>query len=116
MGIYFVLFILITNVFQLAVLALLSGIFGGMLSLAVNAIFAETVPNELRGRAYSATNSYVQIIAVVATSASGIIADTIGIVETIFMAGGIIVLFITLMTVSSSFFAFAQQLNNMDIS
>ena len=107
-GIYFTMFPIITTMTLFASLACLSGFFNGIFSLAINAIFAETVPNEIRGRAYSATNSYVQVLAVLATTASGFVAEYFGIMETIFYAGIFIVVLALLMTILTKFFKFAK--------
>lgn len=107
-GLYFTIFPLINIFWILGALALISGIFNGIFSLAINAIFAETVPNEIRGRAYSATNSYVQVLSVICVLASGYVAESIGILETIFIAGVSIVFFSIIMTVATKFFLFAS--------
>lgn len=111
-GLYFTMFPIINTMTLFAALALLSGFFNGIFSLAINAIFAETVPNEIRGRAYSATNSYVQVLAVLATTASGYAAEFFGIMETIFYAGIFIVVLALLMTILTKFFRFAKVVPN----
>ena len=63
------------------------GFFNGMFSLAINALFAENVPNEIRGRAYSATNAYIQVLSVACLALSGLTADSIGLVITITGSG-----------------------------
>ena len=107
-GVYFTMFPIINTMTLFASLALLSGFFNGIFSLAINAIYAETVPNEIRGRAYSATNSYIQVLAVIATTASGYAAEYFGIMETIFYAGIFIVILAVIMTFLTKFFRFAK--------
>ncbi len=107
-GAYYLFYIFNPTIIQLWVLSLFLGIFNGMASLAVNAIFAEVVPNKIRARAYSATNAFLQAITVVFTALSGIIADNIGILETIVASGAFIVIFVCLFTVRTRFLYFAK--------
>ena len=77
-------------------------------SLAVNAIFAETVPNNIRGRAYSAVNAYIQIFSVVSMSLSGITAETFGIVFTIVGVGICLIMGTFLFAVFTNYFEFTS--------
>ena len=92
----------------LAMWAIILGIFSGMSSLAVNAIFAETVPNNIRGRAYSAVNAYIQIFSVLSMSLSGITAESIGIVYTIVGAGACLIMGTYLFAVFTNYFEFTS--------
>jgi MFS family permease len=93
---------------MLAIWAVILGIFSGMSSLAVNAIFAETVPNNIRGRAYSAVNAYLQIFSVLSMSLSGITAETFGVVYTIVGAGIFLIMITFLFAVFTNYFEFTS--------
>lgn len=105
-GVYCVIFIFEPSVLQLLIISLFLGIASGMMSLAVNAIFAETVPNEIRGRAYSATNAYLQVFSMISISGSGWLADKIGIVDTMTYAGIGIMILVVIFTLATGFFKF----------
>ncbi|MHA1911338.1 MAG: MFS transporter [Candidatus Kariarchaeaceae archaeon] len=92
----------------LAMWAIVLGLFSGMSSLAVNAIFAETVPNNIRGRAYSAVNAYIQIFSVISMSLSGITAESIGIVYTVVGAGACLIMGTYLFAVFTNYFEFTS--------
>lgn len=92
----------------LAALCVAMGIWNGMSSLAINAIFAESVPNEIRGRAYSAANAYVQTFAVLATALSGLAADIFGVVEAIVGASVFLILALSALALSTGFFKYAS--------
>jgi MFS family permease len=83
---------------QLAILTIFFGFFNGMMNLSINAIFAEAVPNEIRGRAYSATNAYLQIFTALFTGLSGVTASIFGLVNTFV---GVSLIFITFVLVFS---------------
>ncbi len=85
-GYYFVFFFK-PGFIVLLFAGLTMGFFNGMFSLAINALFAENVPNEIRGRAYSATNAYIQVLSVACLALSGLTADSIGLVITITGSG-----------------------------
>jgi len=93
MGIFFVLFAGYPSLQLLGILSFIFGFFNGMSSLAVNAIFAEAVPNKIRGRAYSATNAFLQTFTALFTALSGVTADLLGIVQTMTVAGVILIVF-----------------------
>lgn len=91
-GLYFLNFMFYPNLVQLAILTIFFGFFNGMMNLAINAVFAEAVPNEIRGRAYSATNAYLQIFTALFTGLSGVTASIFGLVNTFV---GVSVIFIS---------------------
>jgi len=84
---YYFIFFFKPGLIVLLIAGLVMGFFNGMMSLSINALFAENVPNAVRGRAYSATNAYLQVLTVTCLSISGLTADSIGIVITITGSG-----------------------------
>ena len=60
-AIYFLIFQFNTPIYVIGIFALSMGLLNGMAGLSINAYFAEEVPNEIRGRAYSATNAYIAL-------------------------------------------------------
>ena len=107
-GFFYYSFIFFPGFEILAIWAIVIGVFSGMSSLAVNAIFAETVPNNIRGRAYSAVNAYIQIFSVISMSLSGITAETFGIVYTIAGAGACLIMGTFLFAVFTNYFEFTS--------
>ncbi|MCK5342096.1 MAG: MFS transporter, partial [Candidatus Heimdallarchaeota archaeon] len=105
---FYYTFIFFPGFQMLAIWAVILGIFSGMSSLAVNAIFAETVPNNIRGRAYSAVNAYLQIFSVLSMSLSGITAETFGVVYTIVGAGIFLITLTFLFAVFTNYFEFTS--------
>ena len=79
-----------------------------MHSLSINAYFAEEVPNEIRGRAYSATNAYTQVFSVACLALSGLTSEAIGIANTMLMASGILFLGIILLSIKTRLFNFTN--------
>jgi MFS family permease len=88
------------------------GLFNGMFSLAINAAFAENVPNEIRGRAYSATNAYIQVLSVACLALSGLTADSIGIVITITGSGIFLLITTVIVTIWTKAYKFAAETPN----
>ncbi len=107
-GFFYYSFIFFPGFEVLAMWAVVIGIFSGISSLAVNAIFAETVPNHIRGRAYSAVNAYIQIFSVISMSLSGITAETIGIVYTMAGVGACLIIGTYLFAVFTNYFEFTS--------
>ena len=106
---YYFAFLFKPGLIALLILSLLMGFFNGMMSLGINAIFAENVPNEVRGRAYSATNAYIQVLSVACLSISGLTADSIGIVVTMTGAGIFLLLTTSIITFLTKAFKFADE-------
>ncbi len=108
-SLYYFVFLFKPSFYVLLAVGLIQGFLNGMFSLAINALFAENVPNEVRGRAYSATNAYIQVFSVLCLSLSGLTADSIGVVVT--MAGaGIFLLFTTVVIIIfTRFYKFASE-------
>ena len=99
--VYYLIFQFTNSIYVVGVFGFIMGTLNGMMSLSINAFFAEEVPNEVRGRAYSATNAYIQVFSFSCLSVSGLTADAIGISKTMMMASIIIFvggLFLTLRT------------------
>ncbi|MHA2248961.1 MAG: MFS transporter [Candidatus Kariarchaeaceae archaeon] len=109
LGVYYFIFIVTPSFRLIAAVAITFGFCNGMAMLAVNAIFAETVPNEIRGRAYSATNAYIQVFSVVSIIMSGILAEIFGIINAIVGAGVFIIVSIFIFTVTTKYFRFVDQ-------
>ncbi|MCY3413508.1 MAG: MFS transporter [Candidatus Heimdallarchaeota archaeon] len=107
-GFYFFLFPFMPSMQAIFIIALLSGFFNGVFSLGINAIFAETVPNEIRARAYSATNSYLMMLNVISTTLTGYIAELFGLSNAIMSAGAFIIGFSLLLAILTKFYKFAQ--------
>ncbi|MCK4973188.1 MAG: MFS transporter, partial [Candidatus Heimdallarchaeota archaeon] len=108
LAIYYVIFIFTPSIYVIGAFGLVSGIMIGMHSLSINAYFAEEVPNEIRGRAYSATNAYVQVFSVVCLSLSGLTSEAIGIANTMLMASGILFLGIIFLSIKTKLFKFTN--------
>jgi MFS family permease len=106
MGIFYLIFIFTPSFQIIALVAIAFGFCNGMSSLAINAIFAETVPNEIRGRAYSATIAYMQVCGVLSISLSGYFAEFFGIVQTIVGAGLFITLSVLIYTMKTGYFKY----------
>lgn len=109
LGVYYFAFSFISTFEMILIFALISGIFGGAMSLAINAIFAEVVPNSIRARAYSATNSYIQVLSVITVSLSGIVAETFGVRQTLTISGLGIIVVLVIMIFWTRYFRFAGQ-------
>ena len=105
---YYFAFLFQPGFIAILIIGFVMGVLNGMFSLAINALFAENVPNEVRGRAYSVVNAYIQVFTVICYSVSGITADTIGVVIT--MAGSGIFLLVTtaFITIFTKFYRFAN--------
>ena len=108
LAIYYMIFIFTPSIYVIGAFGLVTGIMLGMHSLSINAYFAEEVPNEIRGRAYSATNAYIQVFSVVCLSLSGLTSEAIGIANTMLMASGILLLGIVLLSVKTKLFKFTN--------
>ncbi|MHA2033049.1 MAG: MFS transporter, partial [Candidatus Kariarchaeaceae archaeon] len=106
MGAYLMVFYFISSVSMLYVISIGYGFLSGLSSLAINAIFAETVPNEIRGRAYSATISYMMTFNAIATFGSGLLAEQYSIASAIIGCGIVIFILVILLSISTKFFAF----------
>ncbi|MCE7741892.1 MAG: MFS transporter [Candidatus Heimdallarchaeota archaeon] len=113
-GYYFVFFFK-PGLIVLLLFGLAMGFFNGMMSLGVNALFAENVPNEVRGRAYSATNAYIQVLSVVCLSISGLTADSIGILITITGSGIFLLLTTIVMIIWTKSYRFAAEKPNPNL-
>ena len=105
---FYLVFLFQPGFIAILIVGFVMGVLNGMFSLAINALFAENVPNEVRGRAYSVINAYIQVFTVICYSVSGITADTIGVVIT--MAGSGIFLLVTtaFITIFTKFYRFAN--------
>ncbi len=114
---YYFSFLFQPGFFAILIIGFVMGVLNGMFSLAINALFAENVPNEVRGRAYSVVNAYIQVFTVICFSLSGITADTIGVVITMAGSGVFLLVTTTLITIFTKFYRFAnvnpQNLNNV---
>ncbi len=108
---YFV-FLFKPGFYILLAVGLVQGFLNGMFSLAINALFAENVPNEVRGRAYSATNAYIQVFSVLGLSLSGLTADSIGIVVTMAGAGIFLLSTTIIIIIFTKFYKFASKPSN----
>jgi MFS family permease len=106
--IYYLIFQFTTSIYVIGVFGLFMGTLNGMMSLSINAYFAEEVPNEVRGRAYSATNAYIQILSFTFLSLSGLSADYLGITNTMMMASIIIFLGVLFLTLRTKMFHFSR--------
>ena len=107
-GYYFVFFFK-PGIIVLLILGFTMGFFNGMMSLSINALFAENVPNEVRGRAYSATNAYIQVLSVTCLAVSGLTADSIGLVVTITGSGIFLLLTTITMIIWTKSYKFANE-------
>ncbi|MHA1397150.1 MAG: MFS transporter [Candidatus Heimdallarchaeaceae archaeon] len=112
---YYFVFFFKPTFYLLLGAGLVMGILNGMFSLAINALFAENVPNEIRGRAYSATNAYIQVLSVACYSLSGLTADSIGIVITITGSGIFLLLTSIIIMTWTKFYRFANDTPNTRI-
>ena len=108
LAVYYMIFIFTPPIYVIGIFGFISGIMLGMHSLSINAYFAEEVPNEIRGRAYSATNAYIQVFSVACLSLSGLTSEAIGIANTMLMASGILLLGIILLSVKTRLFNFTN--------
>ena len=106
--IYYFIFQFTTSIYVIGALGLIMGTLNGMMSLSINAYFAEEVPNEIRGRAYSATNAYLQIFSFTCLSLSGLTADAIGITNTIMSASIVIFMGVLFLTLRTKMFKFSE--------
>ncbi len=106
---YYFIFVFKPGLIVLLFFGLAMGFFNGMMSLGINALFAENVPNEVRGRAYSATNAYIQVLTVVVLSISGLTADSIGILVTIIGSGIFLLLTTIVMIIWTKGYKFAGE-------
>lgn len=107
-GGYLIAFYFINTITILYYIALGFGFLGGLSNLAINAVFAETVPNEIRGRAYSATISYMMTFNAIATFASGYLAERFSIVSALVGCGLVIVVLMIALLISTKFLAFSK--------
>ncbi len=112
---YYFVFFFKPTFYLLLGAGLVMGILNGMFSLTINALFAENVPNEIRGRAYSATNAYIQVLSVACYSLSGLTADSIGIVITITGSGIFLLLTSIIIMTWTKFYRFANDTPNTRI-
>ena len=108
-AVYFLIFQFNTPIYIIGIFALAMGLLNGMAGLSINAYFAEEVPNEIRGRAYSATNAYIQIFSVSCLSISGITSEWIGIANTMSMASAIIIIGLIFLVIKTKSFRFSKQ-------
>jgi MFS family permease len=113
-GYYFVFFFK-PGIIVLLILGLTMGFFNGMMSLCVNGLFASSVPNEVRGRAFSATNAYIQVLSVACLAVSGLTADSIGLVTTITGSGIFLLLTTIVMIVWTKAYRFANDPPNPNL-
>ncbi len=104
---YYFAFLFQPGFIAILIIGFFMGVLNGMFSLAINALFAENVPNEVRGRAYSVVNAYIQVFTVICYSVSGITADTIGVVITMAGSGIFLLLTTALITIFTKFYRFA---------
>ncbi len=106
---YYFIFLFKPSFYLLLGVGLFNGFFNGMFSLAINALFAENVPNEVRGRAYSATNAYIQVFSVICLSVSGLTADSVGIIVTMTGAGVFLLITTIVILIWTKFYKFAGE-------
>lgn len=116
MGAYLISFYFVNSVFMLYLIGVGFGFVNGLSNLAINAVFAETVPNEIRGRAYSATISYIMTFNALATFGSGILAEQFSIASTLIGCGIVIFVLVILLTISTRFFGFESSTKSDTIS
>ncbi len=107
--IYYFIFQFTTSIYVIGALGLIMGTLNGMMGLSINAYFAEEVPNEVRGRAYSATNAYLQIFSFTCLSLSGLTSDAIGITNTMMSASIVIFIGVLFLTLRTRMFNFSKQ-------
>ncbi len=105
---YYLIFQFTSSIYVIGAFGLLMGTLNGMMSLSINAYFAEEVPNEVRGRAYAATNAYIQIFSFSCLSLSGLTADSIGIANTMMMASIIIFVGTLFLILRTKMFQFSK--------
>jgi len=108
-GIYYLIFQFTPSIYLIGAFGLIMGTLNGMAGLSINAYFAEEVPNEVRGRAYSATNAFIQVFSVTCLSISGLTAESIGIANTMMMASGIILLGLVILSIRTKLFKFSPK-------
>ncbi len=108
-GGYLIAFYFINTISILYSIALGFGFLNGLSNLAINAVFAETVPNEIRGRAYSATISYMMTFNAIATFTSGYLAEQFSIVSALVGCGLVIVVLMIILLLSTKFLAFSKK-------
>ena len=108
-SLYYFVFLFKPSFYLLLGIGLFNGFLNGMLNLAINALFAENVPNEVRGRAYSATNAYIQVFSVMCLSVSGLTADSVGIIATMTGAGIFLLLTTLIILFWTKFYKFAGE-------
>ncbi len=106
--VYYLIFQFTTSIYIIGVFGFFMGTLNGMMSLSINAYFAEEVPNEVRGRAYSATNAYIQVFSFSCLSVSGLTADAIGITNTMMIASIIIFVGTLFLTIWTKKFQFSK--------
>ncbi len=107
--IYYLIFQFTSSIYVISAIGLIMGTLNGMMSLSINAYFAEEVPNEIRGRAYSATNAYLQVFSFTCLSLSGLTADAIGMANTMMSASIVIFMGVLLLTLRTKMFNFSKQ-------
>ena len=105
-ALYFFIFVFKPSLPILGLAGMVMGTMSGMLNLSITGIFAKAVPNEIRGRAFSAVNAYFQIFSVVFLSLSGLTADAIGVVATMSGAAIFLTLFLLIFALKTKFFKF----------
>ncbi|MHA1346195.1 MAG: MFS transporter [Candidatus Heimdallarchaeaceae archaeon] len=108
LAVYYMIFIFTPSIYVIGAFGFVSGLMLGMHSLSINAYFAEEVPNEIRGRAYSATNAYIQVFSVTCLALSGLTSEAMGIANTMLMASGVLLLGIILLSVKTRLFNFTN--------
>jgi MFS family permease len=106
--IYYLIFMFTTSIYVIGIFGFIMGVLNGMMNLSTNAYFAEEVPNEVRGRAYSATNAYLQVFSFSCLSLSGLTADSMGIRYTMMMASMIILVGMLFLTLRTKMFRFSK--------
>ncbi|MHA2357741.1 MAG: MFS transporter [Candidatus Heimdallarchaeaceae archaeon] len=107
--VYYLIFQFTPSIYLIGVFGLMMGTLNGMANLSINAYFAEEVPNEVRGRAYSATNAFIQVFSVTCLSISGLTAESIGIANTMLMASAIILVGLVFLSIRTKLFKFTPK-------
>ena len=114
--VYYIIFQFNPSIYLIGAFALVMGTLNGMGNLSINAFFAEEVPNEIRGRAYSATNAYTTVFSVVCLSLSGFTSEHIGIANTMLMASAIIFVGILVLSIKTKMLDFSKFPSNVQHS
>ncbi len=114
--VYYVIFQFNPSIYIIGAFALIMGTLNGMGNLSINAFFAEEVPNEIRGRAYSATNAYITVFSVICLSLSGLTSEYIGIANTMLMASAIVFVGILVLGIKTKMLDFSKFQTNVSHS